>query len=146
MPRPKNPVPTYRLHKQSGQAIVTVNVNGARKDMLLGVYNSAESKEEYRRVLTDLAAGRFNTSVPADLTVNELCARYWKHAQEYYLPDRMERKRPNSLTSGTRSASSAGTRATCRRESSGRSRLRRSASEWLRRGGRAQRSTASAGG
>ena len=87
MPRPKNPVPTYRLHKQSGQAIVTINTGGVRKDMLLGIYNSPESKEEYRRVLTDLAAGRLNIGAPADLTVNELCANYWKHAQEYYPPD-----------------------------------------------------------
>jgi integrase len=87
MPRPKNPIPTYRLHKQSGQAIVTVNVSGVRKDMLLGAYNSPESKDEYRRVLADLAAGRLHTGAPADITVNELCARYWKHAQEYYPPD-----------------------------------------------------------
>ena len=87
MPRPKNPVPTYRLHKQSGQAIVTVNVAGTRKDMLLGLYNSARSKDEYRRVLADLAAGRLDGGAPADITVNELCAGYWRHAQEYYPPD-----------------------------------------------------------
>jgi integrase len=84
MPRPKNPVPTYRLHKQSGQAIVTVSANGTRKDLLLGKYNSPESKEEYRRVLADLEAGRLRLDAPADITVNELCARYWKHALEYY--------------------------------------------------------------
>jgi len=87
MPRPRNPVPSYRHHKQSGQAIVTLNVNGVRKDMLLGVYDSPESKEEYRRVLTNLEAGRYAAAAaPADLTVNELCARFWKHAQEYYRP------------------------------------------------------------
>ena len=84
MPRPKNPVPTYRLHKQSGQAIVTVNVNGVRKDMLLGRYDSSESKVEYQRVLADLAAGRIAASAPTDLTVNELCLRFWTHAQDYY--------------------------------------------------------------
>lgn len=95
MPRPRNPIPTYRLHKQSGQAIVTINVNGVRKDMLLGVYNSPESRTEYRRVLDDLEAGRFSvTSVPAptDLTVNELCARFWKHAQGYYRPGPHEKE------------------------------------------------------
>lgn len=84
MGRPKNAVPTYRLHKQSGQAIVTVNVNGDRKDMTLGAYNSAASKEEYRRVLESLANGTLGLAAPADLTVNELCARYWKHAEGYY--------------------------------------------------------------
>ncbi|MCE9567043.1 MAG: site-specific integrase [Planctomycetes bacterium] len=84
MSRPKNPVPTYRLHKQSGQAVVTVNVDGRRKDILLGVYNSAESKEEYRRVLTDLEAGRLFTNAPTDLTVTELCMRFWRHAEQHY--------------------------------------------------------------
>jgi hypothetical protein len=84
VPRPKNPVLTYRLHKQFGRAIVTVNPNGNRTDMLLGEYYSPESKEEYRRVLTDLAAGRLTSGAPADLTGNGLCARYWKHALEYY--------------------------------------------------------------
>lgn len=92
MPRPRKPVPTYRLHKQSGQAIVTVSASGVRKDMLLGVYDSPESKEEYRRVLDNLAAGRFNTAVPTDITVNELCARYWKHAQTYYQPSPGEKE------------------------------------------------------
>lgn len=87
MPPPKKPFPAYRLHKQSGQAIVTVNVNGTRKDMLLGAYNSAESREEYRRVLANLESGMLASGTPTDLTVNELCARYWKHAQEYYPPD-----------------------------------------------------------
>lgn len=44
MPRPRNPIPTYRLHKQSGQAIVTINVSGVRKDVLLGAYNSPRER------------------------------------------------------------------------------------------------------
>ncbi len=36
MPRPSKPVTFYHLHKQSGQSVVTVNVNGVRKDFLLG--------------------------------------------------------------------------------------------------------------
>ncbi len=72
MPRPKKLIPAYRLHKQSGQAIVTVSQNGVRKEMTLGKYDSPESKEEYQRVLTNLAAGRSSTEAPVDLTVNEL--------------------------------------------------------------------------
>ncbi len=87
MPRPKKPFPAYRLHKQSGQAIVTVSGNGSRKDMLLGKYNSPESKEEYRRVLADLEAGRIALAAPTDITVNELCLRFWKHAEQYYPND-----------------------------------------------------------
>jgi hypothetical protein len=67
-----------------GQAIVTVNLNGTRKDFLLGRYDSPESKAEYRRLLADLEAGKVWADVPRDLTVNELCLRYWEHAQVYY--------------------------------------------------------------
>jgi len=46
MPRLKDDqIPRYRLHKQSGQAIVTLN----GKDVPLGKYNSTASKREYRR-------------------------------------------------------------------------------------------------
>ena len=51
MTRPRNQVPSYRRHKQSGQAIVTVNLDGTRRDYLLGPYGSAESKQEYERIL-----------------------------------------------------------------------------------------------
>ena len=37
-------VPTYRLHKRSGQAIVTLN----GKDHYLGRFDSAASKAKYR--------------------------------------------------------------------------------------------------
>lgn len=84
MPRPRKHVPAYRLHKQSGQAIVTVNLNGVRKDYLLGSHGSPESKVEYRRILDDLEAGRLTADGPTDLTVNELCLRYWDWAETYY--------------------------------------------------------------
>lgn len=45
MPRSQK-VPAYRLHKQSGQAIVTlVDLAGVRKDVLLGRYGTDESRE-----------------------------------------------------------------------------------------------------
>ena len=84
MPRPKNQVPTYRLHKQSGQAIVTVTSGGVRKDITLGRHGSEESKAEYRRVLADLASGRIGTVEARDLTVTELCLKFWTWAEGYY--------------------------------------------------------------
>jgi hypothetical protein len=42
-------VPSYRHHKASGQARVTID--GA--DHYLGVYDSPESKERYRKVLAE---------------------------------------------------------------------------------------------
>lgn len=99
MPRPRNAVPTYRLHKQSGQAIVTLNVNGTRRDVTLGAYNSPESKDEYRRVLANLeslTSAPAPTSAALDITVNELCLRYWAHAETYY-PDDHEGKPASEL-------------------------------------------------
>ena len=60
MPRlGENCVPRYRLHKQSGQAIVTLN----GKDVCLGKFNTPESKAKYRRLIADwISAG---SSVPA---------------------------------------------------------------------------------
>jgi hypothetical protein len=41
-------VPAYRLHKQSGQAIVTLtDALGNRRDVLLGKYESPASRAEY---------------------------------------------------------------------------------------------------
>src|SRR6476469_5015313 len=88
MPRPRNHVPTYRLHKQSGQAIVTINHNGTRRDVLLGRYGTPESRPEYQRVLAEL-----NASAPAavvarapgyDLTLNEVLVAFMQHAVTYY--------------------------------------------------------------
>jgi hypothetical protein len=49
-----NQVPSYRLHKQSGQAIVTLN----GRDILLGKYGSASSKAEYRRRTAEWLASK----------------------------------------------------------------------------------------
>ena len=51
-------VPSYRRHKQSGQAIVTLTdaLTGRRRDVLLGRHGTKASKEEYRRVVLDWEA------------------------------------------------------------------------------------------
>jgi hypothetical protein len=50
-------VPSYRLHKQSGQAIVTLTDGiGGRRDVLLGKYDTPESRAEYLRVLGEWEA------------------------------------------------------------------------------------------
>jgi len=71
----RNQVPAYRLHRQSGQAVVTLNdsVTGARKDRLLGPYETANSRAEYGRVIAHWEArGRqLDDAGPAELTVAE---------------------------------------------------------------------------
>lgn len=82
MPRLKsNAAPSYRLHKQSGQALVTLN----GKDILLGKHDTPASREAYDRIIGEwIANGRQLPAAPADLTVAELVARFWTHAQRTY--------------------------------------------------------------
>jgi hypothetical protein len=81
-------VPTYRLHRQSGQAVVTLPDGlGGRRDVLLGKFNTKASRVEYTRALTEWeAAGR--TLLPAlatpALTVNELIVSVWSYAEQHY--------------------------------------------------------------
>ncbi len=84
MPKLTLQQPKYRKHKASGQAIVTV----AGKDHYLGPHGTKASKEEYDRLVGEwLARGRrapVGPEKPA-VTVVEVLAAYWKHAQVYYV-------------------------------------------------------------
>jgi integrase len=85
---PKNP--KYRLHKQSGQAVVTLPDGlGGRRDVLLGEHDSRESKAEYDKVIAEwLVNGRrlkpATEGNASGLFVNELLEAYWEHARRYY--------------------------------------------------------------
>jgi integrase len=92
MPRTKKGTPpSYRLHS-SGQAVVTVRTtSGNRRDILLGPWDTDESKAEYARVLGVLSAhgGRYpdpqqTLVAPIGLSVNELILAFWKHAGSNY--------------------------------------------------------------
>jgi len=84
----KSHVPSYRKHKQSGQAVVTLpDGRGHRKDILLGRYGTKESRMEYARVIAEWeASGRSmpESSLTPDLTVHELMIAYWRFAEGYY--------------------------------------------------------------
>lgn len=80
------PVPKYRKHKRSGQAVVTLS----GKDHYLGPYGTHASRAEYDRLIGEwLAAGRCLPSSRrgADLTVAEVAAAYWNYAKGYYRKD-----------------------------------------------------------
>ena len=93
MARPRNLIPSYRKHKQSGRAAVSIyRPDGSRTELILpGKYGSKESKQEYERLLAHLRAN--DGKLPADgttpdLTVAELVHRFMVHAQTYYVdPD-----------------------------------------------------------
>jgi len=61
-----NTVPSYRLHRQSGQAIVTLNSN----DVLLGKHGTAASKADYGRIIADwIANGRRRPNAATNYSV-----------------------------------------------------------------------------
>jgi hypothetical protein len=74
--------PTYRCHKPTGQAVVTID----GKDIYLGKHGSEASKAEYDRIIAEwLTGGRGNAAASrGDLTVNELILGYLKFAAGYY--------------------------------------------------------------
>ena len=75
-------VPSYRRHKPSGQAVVTVN----GRDVYLGPWNTKASRAEYDRLIGEwLAAGRCLPKPDADLTIAELALRYLRFAKTYYV-------------------------------------------------------------
>ena len=83
MPHTKPRTPSYRHHKPSGQAVVTLN----GQDFYLGRHRSAASRHEFDRLIAEwLACGRQVTASvnKPDYTVTEVIARFWKHAKDYY--------------------------------------------------------------
>jgi integrase len=88
--RRKGELPRYRLHKQSGQAIVSLPLgNGRYRDVLLGSIGSEGSQREYTRLINEwIAAGMLaparSIGPLSDLTVAELCLRFWKYAERRY--------------------------------------------------------------
>jgi len=84
MPKLAHTPPAYRLHKASGQAIVTLD----RKDVYLGPHGTPASRAEYDRVVAEwLANGRrlvAPAAGPPGLTVEELILQYWKYAELHY--------------------------------------------------------------
>jgi integrase len=85
MPRTAPRIPSYRLHKPTGQGVVTLN----GKDHYLGKHGTPQSRAEYDRLIAEwLAHGRAVAPAGAGgLTVNELILAYWRFAEGHYLRD-----------------------------------------------------------
>ncbi|AMV26103.1 site-specific tyrosine recombinase XerD [Gemmata sp. SH-PL17] len=85
MARPKNQIPTYKLHGTTGLARCWVN----GKWVSLGKYGSPESRSEFARILAELATGSALAAsaphrAPKLVTLDELCLAFFKHAQLHY--------------------------------------------------------------
>jgi integrase len=90
MARPRNTVPAYRRHSQTGRAVVSIyRQDGSRTEVILpGKYGSDQSKQEYERLLCQLRAngGKLpSDAARKDFTVAELVLKYMEHASTYYV-------------------------------------------------------------
>jgi integrase len=86
MPAQTLRVPSYRLHKPTGLAVVTIG----NRDVYLGKHDTPESRAEYDRLIAEwLVTGRRSTvaesSPGTDLTINEMLLAYVHHADAYYV-------------------------------------------------------------
>lgn len=79
-------VPSYRRHKPTGQAVVTLN----GRDHYLGKYGSATSREKYARLIAEWS-DRERTGTSADrrgpqtaAIVDEVILGYVRHVLDYY--------------------------------------------------------------
>jgi integrase len=73
-------VPSYRRHKPTGQAVVTIN----GRDLYLGKWNSAASRAEYDRLIAEFLANGRQLHSDIESTVVEVLNSYRKFAEDYY--------------------------------------------------------------
>ena len=79
-----HPIPSYRRHRPSGQAVVTLN----GKDFYLGPWKSPESLAEYDRLIAEwVSHGRQLPQLArgGELSVAELLVAYLTFARDYYV-------------------------------------------------------------
>ncbi|MBL8817173.1 MAG: tyrosine-type recombinase/integrase [Planctomyces sp.] len=96
MARKPNVLPSYLLHKQSGQA--RVRIDG--KDILLGAYGSEESRIRYGELIANYSGGvqidpfaksnrgrfpRNDSEADSGPSVGELCLVFLRHAEGHYV-------------------------------------------------------------
>ena len=94
MSRPKKSVPSYSLHRPTGQAVVKITLpGGGRKTIYLGRYDTPQSKAEYARVVASLqSVGGVNSIASSgnsrdsnsDMSMNELMLSFMVYAKSHY--------------------------------------------------------------
>jgi integrase len=79
--------PKYRRQRSATADRAFVELNGVRQ--YLGVYNSAESREAFHRAVAEWTANGRRLQISLEqITITNLLARFWDHAQVYYVkPD-----------------------------------------------------------
>jgi integrase len=84
---PRQPrIPSLNLHKFSGRAVVRLS----GRDYYCGRFGSPEAQAEYERILALWLANdrkpleAEGAPTPAPITVDEVLARFWEHAERHY--------------------------------------------------------------
>jgi integrase len=73
--------PKYRLHRPTGQAVVTLN----GRDIYLGKHGTKQSKDAYRQKIAEWSAGGGQLpDVKAAITVAKVIKLFWEHARKHY--------------------------------------------------------------
>lgn len=106
MPKLTKKLPSYRLHKVSGHAVVTI----AGRDHYLGPHGSPESIDAYKRLISEwtaagpsaVAATAAATKSGADFRICELLAAYYEHADRYYVKDGQPTGEAKNIKDATR--------------------------------------------
>ena len=78
----KTKSPKYRRQKSKTGDLGFVELEGRRH--YLGKYESPESKQKYLRLVSEWMTGSHNLSSKDQITIIELAAGFWRHAQHYY--------------------------------------------------------------
>lgn len=84
MPRLRNVVPRYRLHKASGQAIVSF----AGVDHYLGPHNTDVSRREYDRLISEFLGSNRNAAAmnrSFGISVADLLTSFLEFAEDFYV-------------------------------------------------------------
>ncbi len=78
----KKSPPKLRHHKATGQAYAVIS----GRAVYFGVFGTVEATQKYHQTIAEwLAAGK-NIHMPCDeITIDEVIARFWQHAQKYYV-------------------------------------------------------------
>jgi integrase len=80
----KGRIPSYRLHKATGQAVVTLSGH----DHYLGRHNTEASRRAYDTLVARWASGgRRALQGQEGATVDEVAVAYWTWARTYYVKD-----------------------------------------------------------
>ena len=80
MSKTSSRTPSYRKHKATGQAVVTLN----GKDHYLGLHGSAKSKDAYDRLIAEWLGAGLRLASTRSLTIAELIHRAWQWIETHY--------------------------------------------------------------